>query len=300
MEAGEFFVFYLMTPIALSLGFFGNTMGILVLMRKKMQKIGPVYIYRFMFISDSIFMLQMINPFLLYIYGRNLMTLSEISCKLISYLAFGLFSLTPMLLIYISIEKLISIKYPTKKFLMRKKKWQFRFTLFMIIAGLITFLPSFFFSGIITTTSSNNLTSTLCTFKSAFGQQVVSITNLVIRVFIAYGVMTLCSVLLLISIFQMRKRIVQNFLSNLNLRQNQKYRKDIKLAITSILLNFTYLMLNVPYSVYISIPNYYVNQLATASVAFLFYYGFCLNFYLLLISNKLTRKEFINMITFKK
>jgi hypothetical protein len=113
-------------------------------------------------------------------------------------------------------------------------------------------------------------------------------------------VMTLCSVLLLISIFQMRKRIVQNFLSNLNLRQNQKYRKDIKLAITSILLNFTYLMLNVPYSVYISIPNYYVNQLATASVAFLFYYGFCLNFYLLLISNKLTRKEFINMITFKK
>ena len=300
MSAGEFFVYYLITPIALSLGFFGNTVGILVLMRKKMEKIGPVYIYRFMFISDSIFMLQMINPLFLNIFGKNLMTLSEISCKLIGYLAFGLFSLTPMLLIYISIEKLVSIKYPTKKFLMRKKKWQFGFTLLMLTAGLVAFLPTFFYTGIVTTTSSNNQTLTTCSFKSAFGQQVVTITNLLIRVLIAYDVMTLCSVLLLISIFQMSRRIVQNFLSNSNLHQNQKYRKDIKLAITSLLLNFVYLILNVPYSVYLSIPNYYVNKLATATVAYLFYYGFCLNFYLLLISNKLTRKEFINMITFKK
>lgn len=299
MNSGEFFVYYMMTPIALSLGFFGNIMGILVLRRKKLEKIGPVFIYRIMFISDSIFMLQMINPFLLNLFGKNLMTFSEFSCKVIVYLAFGMFSLTPMLLIYISIEKLVSMKYPSKK-LLTKKKWQFAFVLSMLTAGLIIFLPSFFYAGIVTTTTSSNQTSSICVINDRFEQKIVSITNLVVRVIIAYGVMSVSSVLLIICIFRMRRRIVQNFLSNSNINQNQIYRRDIKLAITSLLLNFVYLILNVPISVYFSIPNYYENKMVTAFLTYIFYYGFCINFYLLIISNKLTRKEFIKMITFKK
>ena len=300
MSAAEFFVYYLMVPIALSFGFFGNLMGISVMTRKNMKKIGPVHIYRLMFMSDSLFMLQMVNPFLYNIFGKNLMTLSDISCKLFAYLTFGLFTLTPMLLIYISIEKLFSIKYPTKKFLMRKKKSQFGFTLFILTAGLLAFSPTFFYTGNVTFSRSNNQTFTYCTFNNAFGQKVVTITNLVIRVFIAYGVMTLCSVLLIASIFKMRRRIVRNFLSHSNMNLNKKYRRDIKLATTSLMLNAVYLILNVPISIKISFPEYFISQVTTASLQYLFYSGFCLNFYLLLISNKLTRKELIEKFSFRK
>jgi len=308
MEAYEFFVYYMMTPIALLLAFFGNLMGILVFAKKKMKKIGPIYIYRFIFISDSIFILQMINPFLLSLTGRNLSLVSNLLCKLTFYLGLGLFSLTPMLLVYISVEKLVSIKYPAKKFLMIKKRWQVAYIIIMGVLGLLVFLPSFFYTSLqIKTMSSFNSSTTqtnqqtsVCTFTSGFGQSLVGIITFVSRVFIAFGSMFMFSILLIISAFQLRRRIVENFLANSNLNLNKKYTKDIKLAITSILLNLAYLVLNVPYVVYLNTPNYYANKLANSAIAFLFYYSFGVNFYLLIISNKLTRKEFIAMITFKK
>ena len=310
MEAYEFFVYYMMTPIALSLGFSGNLMGVLVFARENMKKIGPIYIYRLIFISNSVFILQMVNPFLLNLTGRNLSLVSNLLCKLTFYLGLGLFSLTPMLLVYISVEKLVSIKYPGKKFFMRKKKWQMTYMTIMAALGLVVFLPAFFYTDLQTTmvssgNSSSNVTnvqtsSLVCTFTSGFGENLTTITNLVTRLCIAFGSMLVFSILLIISAFQLRRRIVENFLANSNLNLNKKYRKDIKLAITSILLNLTYLVLNLPYSVYLNTPNYYANKLANSFVAFLFYYSFSVDFYLLLISNRLTRKEFIYMINFKK
>ena len=50
----NFFTNYLLVPIILVVGLLGNLMGIIVISRKELKRIGPVLIYMFLFILDSL------------------------------------------------------------------------------------------------------------------------------------------------------------------------------------------------------------------------------------------------------
>jgi hypothetical protein len=52
----NFFLSYLLAPIILIVGHVGNIFGLIVIGRKKLDKIGPVLIYKFLFIMDSIYL----------------------------------------------------------------------------------------------------------------------------------------------------------------------------------------------------------------------------------------------------
>jgi hypothetical protein len=47
---------FLFPPIIVLIGIFGNIMGFIVVSRKKMEKIGPVLIFKLLFISDTIYL----------------------------------------------------------------------------------------------------------------------------------------------------------------------------------------------------------------------------------------------------
>jgi hypothetical protein len=49
----NFFTNYLLAPIILVVGLLGNLMGIIVILRKELNKIGPVLIFIFLFILDT-------------------------------------------------------------------------------------------------------------------------------------------------------------------------------------------------------------------------------------------------------
>ena len=50
----NFFTNYLLVPITLVVGLLGNLMGIIVISRKELKKFGPVLIFIFLFIFDSL------------------------------------------------------------------------------------------------------------------------------------------------------------------------------------------------------------------------------------------------------
>jgi hypothetical protein len=52
----NFFSNYLLSPIILVVGLLGNLMGIIVISRKELKKIGPVLVYIFLFIFDSLYL----------------------------------------------------------------------------------------------------------------------------------------------------------------------------------------------------------------------------------------------------
>jgi hypothetical protein len=52
----NFFLKYVLAPIILIVGHVGNLFGLIVIGRKKLDKIGPVLIYKLLFISDSIYL----------------------------------------------------------------------------------------------------------------------------------------------------------------------------------------------------------------------------------------------------
>ncbi len=49
----NFFANYLLAPIILVVGLLGNLMGIIVVSRKELNKIGPILIFIFLFILDT-------------------------------------------------------------------------------------------------------------------------------------------------------------------------------------------------------------------------------------------------------
>ena len=52
----NFFLNYVFAPFVLILGLIGNPIGLIVVGRKKIEKIGPVLIYKFLFIFDTIYL----------------------------------------------------------------------------------------------------------------------------------------------------------------------------------------------------------------------------------------------------
>ena len=52
----DFFTKYILPPLIIIIGLYGNTMGIKVISRKALKNIGPRLIYKFLFISDNIYL----------------------------------------------------------------------------------------------------------------------------------------------------------------------------------------------------------------------------------------------------
>lgn len=77
------FVVYIMAPLVLLIGLIGNTLGFCVLLRKKMKKIGPVHMYRYLLLMDLFYLLQIVIDYLGHAFGSqfNLTILSSLACK---------------------------------------------------------------------------------------------------------------------------------------------------------------------------------------------------------------------------
>ena len=131
----EYFVDYVLPLLVLTLGCIGNTFGLIVLSKKNMKKIGPLNMYKYMFIVDMVHLLITIR-FSLKGFGIHLSSISSLWCKSLSYFAYSMASTSPMILAYLSIERFLSIKYPEIIFLKRKRV-QFVYFTVLICFNLI-------------------------------------------------------------------------------------------------------------------------------------------------------------------
>jgi len=195
-----------------------------------------------------------------------------------------------MILAYISFERLVSIKHFHKVAILRKEKTQLIYFLVIFIYNLAFYSPIAYYISLHIDSSNN--TSNVCDFISTQSQLVLGNMDLVNRVVIPFVLMTIFTIILIDFIFQSRKRIHQK---NYSSKQNRNFQKDIKFAITSIALNVVYVLFNLPVSIFLILPNYYL-YLTYPALLFLFYSSYAVNFYIILITNSLIRNEFLILI----
>ena len=110
MMISYFFVIYLMAPIILIFGIVGDVFGLLVLQRKKLVKIGPRGMYRFLFVMDIINLLSIIVNYLNSAFNINVQIISRYACKLYVYLTVWFGPIPAYVLLYISVEKIIATR----------------------------------------------------------------------------------------------------------------------------------------------------------------------------------------------
>ena len=112
------------------------------------------------------------------------------------------------------------------------------------------------------------------------------------RVMIPCVLMLIASALLVHSIYKM-KILQQDYTMRMSLSNQNWTKKQVELAFSSIVLNTIYITITLPFPVVLLFGDYISDPLLYLKF-YLFCIGFSINFYILLLMNKLFRKEFIS------
>jgi len=287
MNSFDYFSNYIFPPLILGFGLVGNFLGFKVMKRPKMLEIGPRNIYKYLFIMDSIYLVEIIVTNLQLSYSIDITVLSKIACKLWNYLNYSLDAQSPMLLVYISIDRYVSIKMPALRFFMRKRNNQLIYFIFIFMFNLLYYLPAAY--NYILLEANGTLT---CAFNSEYSQSLISYMDLTNLVIVPSFLIILFSILLGIEVIKLRCKVLDNFKSE----ENNLFLDNIRLAISSIFLNLIYILLVTPISIYYFLPNYTEIE-GYAFFYYLLYSAYSINFYMIFISNSLFRKECILYFT---
>ncbi len=280
-----------MAPLIFIFGLIGNILGfIVVLIRKNLIKIGPIIMYRLLFTMNIIVLIFMIITYLGSAFNFDLTITSKYACKLYWYLSLCVFPIPRYILIYISFEKIISIKYPTRTHFLRTTETQIIYFLILISFNSVYNLTSLFVLNLIEITNSTTTTTTtslkiVCYTNNYHLFQITDWMDIVNRVILPTVLMILTSIIFLNSIWNLNQRIAQNF------GTNQNIKKQINRIVSLLILNVCYISFSLP----ISIVAFYFQPKDIqflASYYFSFLFG-SVNFYVILFTNSLFRKEFI-------
>jgi hypothetical protein len=279
-----------MPPIIFIIGFVGDIFGLLVLLKKNLAKIGPRGMYRFLFVMDLINLLSITVLYLNTAFKYDLLIISKYGCKLFVYIAIRLGSIPSYILIYISVEKIIATKYPTRKYFLRKKESQIIYFLIILAFNSVYSLITLFVSDIIRIPINNTTTTiSVCAFIDDYVLfAAFNWMDIVNRLIIPTILMILSSIIFLNSIWSLNQRIALNF------RTNQNLRKQINRIISLLILNVSYIIFPLPISI---VAFFYTPKDIEFIASFYFkMIAYSINFYLILLTNSLFRKEFLSFL----
>ena len=301
-EALDLFANNVFPPVVFIFGLTGDIMGLIVLTRENLSKMSMINAYRLLLASDLFYFLtQTVIINIMFSYPSIDPTArSAWFCKVFNYSNYALFAPSPAIIIYFSVERLVASKFPAKRFLLKKDKVFFIYVGIVSLISLIYFSPILFYYDLIETeTIVDNATnateiSVICNNASTFGTDLVFWLFLIAGTVIPYSLLILCTILLILTIFQSRMRMKTD-------ASKSKFKKDLKFAITLITLNLIFIILTLPVSLTAQgsvTTTFAIDMYLMDFTLFAASYG--VNFYLLIATNSKIRDEFFIFIRIKK
>jgi hypothetical protein len=211
------------------------------------RKKNTVKMKKYLFISDSIFLVQIIVTYLQLSFNIDPALYSSVIYKLFYYLNYSLATQSSMQLVYISIDRYVSMKFPALRFFLRKRNNQLIYFIFIFMFNLMYYLPVAYNYSLIAIND-----TLVCSFNNQYSQDLISYIDLANRSILPSMLIIPFSTLLGIEVIKSRNRILANFQKE----ENEYFNNNIRLATTSILLNIINLLVQLPISVYLFLPNY--------------------------------------------
>jgi hypothetical protein len=280
-------------PIVIFLGAFGNLFGIIVISQKKLKEIGPHNIFICMFTLDCIYFPLIFHPYMAYMFNINVTNMSSIACKTYWYARYSMAFISPMMNVYISVERFISITLPARKLFLQKNIVQNIYIASIVLANMLLAIDVALFFDIVEVniTTINRTSSQIhyCDFINIYSQEVSGYIDLVSRVILPASLMIIFSFLIVGSIFKSRVRMANMTSNQIN---NATLKKDIRFSVVIVGLNIFYILFSLPVSIVVLMPNYIENEYYVL-FSYLFFLAYSSNFYLRLSLNKIFRQEFL-------
>ena len=221
-----FFVYYLMPYLIFFFGLLGNILGLVLLTRDRLYKIGPLNIYRYLFVFDSIYLMNTVKTTLQIGFDIDLSVSSRVFCKVYTYSLNVIVSVTPLLLLYISIERLVTIQYPDSRFELRNFEQQFLYFVIVLLFNCIFYSPIFYLFDLKTVQLSKQVSSNLTVEYDAYQCSVTVLNAENVPFFLIFTnrlcfpfiFLTISSIILIWMYFESKKRVTENFSHRENLK----------------------------------------------------------------------------------
>jgi hypothetical protein len=282
----EQFVYFILPYMIIIFGLIGNLLGLVSLAKRKQadSEIGPIHMYRFLFIIDSVVLITFINVTMERVYSIGLVYFHFFFCKLLIFFTLSLCSLSSFVLIYILIESFLSIKYPVESNLLRKNKPQFIYTIVIFFINLLYFSPIILSYNItqlkstkINNNNNNNVTSNLTCALESKNEILLTFIN---RILLPLILILFFSTILVYKILKSKNRINTFY----NDRERRQFKNDVYLSVISISFNFIQYSFSLPLIIVSCIYD------DTQSAIFflcenIFHFSYAFNFYFLLLVN---------------
>ncbi len=282
MNEINYFVFYIEAPLVLTLGLIGNLTGLVMLSVKKDNEIKPKEMFFSLFLFDTLMLISILIYYLKLGFAIDLLIHTSLICKAAMYVLYSLASVSSMILVYILIERLLSVKFPVESNMLRMKLVQFTYLLIMIVFNFIYYLPVPFNYDIV---KYKNITG--CFFINSDKKIMISNLTITHKLLLPSGLMVIFSTLLIYSIFKSKSRVLTLY----SRREIEIFNNDVHLSIMSFVCNCIFIGLNLPFAIVLYFFKDYSDFLFLFTLN-LFYLSYGVNFYLFLIFNSMFRNKF--------
>ena len=230
-------------------GLITNTLSFVVFSRKRFSNTIFSTYFRLYIIFQTLNLILPINQALELNFNIYFVKLSNFTCKFFTYLAFFNSSIPAWLLVLISIDRFISIAYPTKFLFKNTLKFQLITCLLMAILNICVYSPVLLFhlkKSEIFNYQTNRSELTYSCERIGFWFHLIDLFQSTI---IPFTLMSLTSIFTVKKVFESRKLISNN-------NSNKNKSNDLKFAIISITTNIVFLAYSVPYFVYTLITEF--------------------------------------------
>lgn len=292
--------------VIIGIGLIGNIISICIFSRKSFSKFSV----RNMFIVklvDNMIIIAFLLPGIWRTSGYTFLRTTWY-CKILLVIQDSLPAYNAWILVFISLERMISTKFHTGRL-----RSFFNNNIFQYISLLIIFLIClFFYSPSWMTTEirfykfvnyslkiSSEPTNIAGCFIPANFALITYFVDMTFGVLVPFVLLITSSITIILTIRQLRSRIMNSTSSTNSSLNTTRAKKDIDYARTILLLDFIFLFFHFPNSFYGIIGNYIIDYTITNIVLyFLNYVGFSINFFVYLIFNKNFRKEFLDFLNF--
>ena len=274
-------------------GLFGNLVVLIVFSNKAFKKFPSRNIYRILVVFDSVAVVFIVTNFFIMNFGiiyQNYDLIwfmsSEITYKIHIYIQDSFQS--SYLLVFISIEKFISIRYPNNK-IIKKQIFQTIIVLVIIICNLATYNFIFYLN-----IYKNQATNTSNVSIKPINEETVKTIGIIAIVYntgLPFIIMLIFSILLIHTILKSRLRILRLT----NQHDRNRLRKDIQFAISSIFMNIFFLIFYLPFCVALILKceifsDLYINVFRPIAGL-----NYCDHFYILFFTNSVFRQRVLTL-----
>lgn len=313
MEESSTFIYSYLLPLTVLFGIIGNIISIIIYSRKSFNKktsSSMVFYFKVLAFTDIISLLQFIQYIFEPFFGFKLKDTSDFACKVLMILNYTPAATSAWIEVLIALDRMVYLNCQNRFKLLKHKTFQIKIILTIFIMNIILYLPvSFDFKlknlipaklDQLDETSYFNKSFIFCKSSNKLNSLIISYIDLVNFTIIPFFLMIITSIINVSSLYKNRYKFSKKNTCSIP-RSNSKRRelKDLQFAISSLSLNFIYLIFNLPITLINIINLYFINEysefLFSLSI-YLFFLKLSLPFYIYFIVNTNFRLELFSCV----